>query len=735
MKTLFLYPPIFDPTSGYHSLSYLKSYIEEHRDYHIDIIDTNIEAIDKTFSKDYYNRLKTHVSNRINALNNKEELNGLEQHELKYLLLGNEFEYDNLWEAVSIMRNEEMFYDYNKYRYSAETISNWMKIISVYGFPGQFDGFSLTTQGYINLNSSSDLKNRELTRKIMKPLVTFFEKDLFYKIYQQSYNAIGINITYNFQTPFALEIARMIKDHFPNLHIFFGGTEVADIWKYSLNKNTFFEVFNCADACVVGEGEIAILELLDCVEHQKSFHPLKNVIFHPKHNIPLKHEIQYNKINNIPTPQYGDLPWDKYLSPHNFIYYSPSRGCYWNKCTFCDYGLNSDSPTSPWRQNPIEKTVEDLRVLSQNYKYIYFSVDVLAPAMLLKLAEKLINERIDIRWGAEIRLEGYWSAERCELLKESGCTCISVGYESGTQRVLDLINKGTTVDKIKETIQNFNNANIGVQMMGFIDFPTETFDEAMDTFSFLEESKEDWTMIGIGEFSLTPGAIVAKDPQRFKIKNVRGYNREDIPRSLYYEEETTSKTDREKAMIADYRVKLTNVHFGRPWIGGIDTPHTMFYHDKYGTRIGDQLLSVENYHSREEIYHLNGRIVNLELPFDISELFDDDQLTNLHNIANENIEGLTYREIIQKVQSVNFEIDNRNLQKQSFFIRSNGKVYPFSEKINAFLGSFYQGNTLEMALTEFSIDEHEQVISLFDKCISNYLLRKGSEEKMVLGGK
>ena len=65
---------------------------------------------------------------------------------------------------------------------------------------------------------------------------------------------------------------------------------------------------------------------------------------------------------------------------------------------------------------------------------------------------------------------------------------ISVGFESGNQRVLDLIDKGTRPAQVEQTIVAMNNAGVAVQIMGFTGFPTETRAEAQDSVDFLVDN-------------------------------------------------------------------------------------------------------------------------------------------------------------------------------------------------------------------------------------------------------
>ena len=82
---------------------------------------------------------------------------------------------------------------------------------------------------------------------------------------------------------------------------------------------------------------------------------------------------------------------------------------------------------------------------------------------------------------------------------------VSVGFESGNQRILNLIDKGTTPAQVKQTIEAMHAADIGVQMLGFTGFPTETFEEARDSIDFLVDNRELWTFGGLGDFVLTLG--------------------------------------------------------------------------------------------------------------------------------------------------------------------------------------------------------------------------------------
>jgi anaerobic magnesium-protoporphyrin IX monomethyl ester cyclase len=580
VKAALLYPPLTDPTSGYHSLNYLDSYARAQGHRPADIIDVNIEAFHHSFTPAAYDWLVRELAATPAA-----DLDGMNGKMARASLLGlPEPDPDQVRRSVRTLRDPELFYDYGHYQSAVEGVISWMDSLGAVGLPGQFKaGFRLQQPPMMSIGSVAALTDETLLARLNKPFLPYYEDVLLPRLAAGGYDVIGISATYTWQLPFTLWLAKLIRRVCPDALIIAGGTEISDIWKCAARPEHVFEVLADFDAIVVGEGESAYTEVLDAVAAGTlpTGHP--NIRLHPKHGrrrslLPLR----YEKLGEMPTPDFSNLPWDLYLSPEKFVYYAPTRGCYWNKCTFCDYGLNTDGPTSPWRQDSADKMIRDVAELSKFAKFVYFSVDVLAPATILRFAEKVVERGIDVRWGAEIRLEKYWSDERCELLRRSGCVAISVGFESGNQRILDLIDKGTKPVQVERTMTAMTKAGIGVQMMGFTGFPTETREEALESVNFLREHEDLWTFGGLGDFMLTPGAIVAKAPDRFGIANVRPIEGADIVRMLVFDEPVTEAARDE---VAAAKANMNPGHFSRPWLGSTDTPHSFFYHDRYGTAV------------------------------------------------------------------------------------------------------------------------------------------------------
>ena len=187
-------------------------------------------------------------------------------------------------------------------------------------------------------------------------------------------------------------MARAIKAAWPDKLVVLGGTAISQCFKHLSDKRRMAEFCRDADAIVVGEGETAMCEIAASAGNPGKVRAAPNTITfdHASGRVHFPDRIHYEDLASLGAPVYGH-DWDLYLAPDRGVNYAPTRGCYWNRCAFCDYGLNSDSPTSPWRERPVDLVIDDLAVAknSQSVNYVYFAVDVMSPKYVRKLANSI----------------------------------------------------------------------------------------------------------------------------------------------------------------------------------------------------------------------------------------------------------------------------------------------------------------------------------------------------------
>ncbi|MCA1568317.1 MAG: radical SAM protein [Acidobacteria bacterium] len=588
MKITLIHPPLDDPTIPYHSMAYLAGQLVHNGFTDVVMRDINIDFVNYCLEPQNISSFYEEGEQRLREIEQLNTLNFYEQESYIALWSHKRISNDALLGAVRGMRDRESFLDYPTYLQNVDLLLKYFAYLGALSYPAEFAHFRQMSRAKFSIYHLNDLLSETLNADICRLFARFFSERLANDSVMMETDCFGISIVYDHQLTHALYLARAIKERWPDKKIIFGGTSISQLYKYLKDKTQIKRFFGLCDAIIAGEGETAICEIAAL---GKEFHrngDVANMITYneARDEVMFPQRIHYEDVKSLGRPLYT-YNWDAYLSPARGINYAPTRGCYWNRCTFCDYGLNTDMPTSPWRERKIEQVVEDLHHAcdTEQVKYVYFAVDVLAPAYIERLSDAIIDSGLDIRWSAEMRMEKIFSPERCRKMVKSGCVCISFGMESGNQRILELIDKGTKIDYMAETMKNFASAGAAVQLMAFTDFPTETPEEKKETFDFIETNKDYWSTGGMGAFLLTGTSMIAKDPAKFGIRLIETDDT-DVARAIAYKLDT--ETNREVLLTEDSDASFDGDGgvfpriLGRPWAGGTDSLHTMIYYDAYG---------------------------------------------------------------------------------------------------------------------------------------------------------
>ncbi|MCC7429431.1 radical SAM protein, partial [bacterium] len=195
------------------------------------------------------------------------------------------------------------------------------------------------------------------------------------------------------------------------------------------------------------------------------------------------------------------------------------HGCYWKKCSFCDVTLDY---IGRYELSPIKILVDRIEKIVRETKQTGFHfVDEAAPPNLLKeLAIELIKRKIAISWWTNIRFEKSFSDDLCFLLAKSGCIAVSGGLEVASDRLLEKMKKGVTVEQVASVTNAFTNAGIMVHAYLMFGFPTQTEQETIDSLERVRQLFEAG-IIHSGfwhRFSLTAHSPIAKNPEEFEVK-------------------------------------------------------------------------------------------------------------------------------------------------------------------------------------------------------------------------
>ncbi len=214
-----------------------------------------------------------------------------------------------------------------------------------------------------------------------------------------------------------------------------------------------------ADAAVIGEGEITIVELLEALERKKDWSSVSGIAFLKNGNcIQTPRRTTIPDIDNIPFPAWDLFPMDHYAllreanikNSERCMLVLSGRGCAFG-CNFCYRMDDGHRPRSS------EGIIEEIRILQKDYaiSYIDFQDELLMSSVsrTIALCESFIKSRLKFKWFCNGRLN-YAKPEVLKVMKEAGCAFINYGIESLDEKALRVMKKGLTVKQIISGIEN-----------------------------------------------------------------------------------------------------------------------------------------------------------------------------------------------------------------------------------------------------------------------------------------
>jgi len=286
----------------------------------------------------------------------------------------------------------------------------------------------------------------------------------------------------------AFRMARTIRAVAPNTKLILGGGWV----NTELRALRDARVFDYFDYVTLDDGERPLLNLLTRLAGREA--KLLRTYVRKGSDVvletdPTQHDIP-QKDTGIPT--YDGLPLDQYVSVMEMLnpmhrFWSDGRwnkitlahGCYWKKCSFCDVSLDYIRRYDEPNTDLIMRRIKAL--IAETGETGFHLVDEAAPPSAMRsLAKRLIAEKVSITWWGNIRFEKTFTPELCQLLADSGCVAVSGGLEVASDRLLELMKKGVTVEQVARVARPFTDAGIMVHAYLMYGFPTETEQDTVD---------------------------------------------------------------------------------------------------------------------------------------------------------------------------------------------------------------------------------------------------------------
>jgi radical SAM superfamily enzyme YgiQ (UPF0313 family) len=221
------------------------------------------------------------------------------------------------------------------------------------------------------------------------------------------------------------------------------------------------EALQHADYVVRGEGEFAFQELVDAIQAGEGFEKIQNLSYVNAEGRAV-HNPERPKIANLdvnPIPDYHLITGWK---PGGVVSIATSRGCPFS-CTFCSVpGMYGHA----FRTHSIDRVLEELRIHRDDL-YTFFADDIFTAnkKRVKELLTRMIRDGLTQEWGAQVRTETVDDPELLQLMRDSNCFNVYVGFESINPRTLKLFQKKQDLAKIERSIERFHAHGIRIHGM------------------------------------------------------------------------------------------------------------------------------------------------------------------------------------------------------------------------------------------------------------------------------
>jgi len=351
------------------------------------------------------------------------------------------------------------------------------------------------------------------------------------------HDMIGFSIIETSATDFALLLSKKIKQETRSIIVFGGSAQ--DI---SLIKK-----YNFIDHSITGSGEKGIIEIINKINNQKDTN--NHVSFVDK---PLP------DFEGLPFSCYKEIPKNYYLfrNPGKLLIlpYSWSKGCPY-RCSFC--GNSSQYSDSKIQIKPVQKIVNELKILSNKYNtncfFILNEYVHINKTHTINLCKEIIKQNLNLLWCGSARCD--LDPSMIPYLAKAGLCYIGFGFESGSQNMINKMQKKFDITQAKNAFKSAHENNMWTNLFVIVGFPHEPEKDYKKTFEFINKNIEYIDQISVCTFRLT-GSAVLDHPDHFDIqirKNV-GLDK-NMPQEQYSYDEINGSDWESIQKVTDHRKK------------------------------------------------------------------------------------------------------------------------------------------------------------------------------------
>jgi radical SAM superfamily enzyme YgiQ (UPF0313 family) len=331
---------------------------------------------------------------------------------------------------------------------------------------------------------------------------------------EESYDIVGIQV-FTFQVPVVKDYVKIIRRVLPEAKIILGGPHP------SCSASAIFKTFSDIGWAFKGEAEVGFSRLLDLIAEEKTdsgdLGNVPGLIWRKAGETIVNQQIFIDDLDRLGMPSWDLLRPDTYpLAPHGgFLKNYPiapiiiTRGCPFS-CTYCAGHLISGRKI---RRRSIENVIGEIKLLYDKYgiREIHIEDDNFThdQEYVKNFCRALKENNLDVSWTCPngVRLDSL-TEDLLLVMKNAGLYSLSVGIESGSDRILRDMQKALTKEKIREKINLIKECGLEASGFFIIGYPIETKNDIMETINFAVSL--DLKRAGFSLFKPFPGTEITQ---------------------------------------------------------------------------------------------------------------------------------------------------------------------------------------------------------------------------------
>ena len=362
----------------------------------------------------------------------------------------------------------------------------------------------------------------------------------------------------------ALELCDLAKQTNPSLITVLGNVHAAFCYDEVLR-----DAHEAVDYIVRGEGEVTLVELLDCLNAEGDPATVNGLAFWRNNAVVVTPKAPYiHDLDSLPTAwDLVEWPIYSYRAKNNarLAIISTARGCK-SHCSFCSQQLFW---SQSWRARSAENVVDEIEMLAETYGV---EVAMLADELPTydrerweKILDLMIERQVTVKLLMETRVDDILrDADIMWKYKKAGVEHIYVGVEAGSQETLDLFNKDTVVAQSKQAIDIINGADIVSETSLVLGLPDDTVESIAQTVELAKHYNPDMAFF----LAIAPWPYAELYPQLEPYVFTKDYSRYNLVEPVIKPKNMTVKQlEKElgKAAQKFYMHKFKHLHELTPW--------------------------------------------------------------------------------------------------------------------------------------------------------------------------